>query len=69
MSEFDIEIRKDGTYRVFDDGKEERVGDRHRLEELENAVGKDGPGKRGLANRIDNLEDDIETIKDEIGLS
>ena len=40
-----------------------------RLADIENAVGKDGPGRRGVAQRIDELEDEMERIKDEIGLS
>ena len=41
-----------------------------RISDLEEAsgVGAKGP-KRGIAHRIDNLEDEVEAIKEEIGMS
>ena len=35
-----------------------------RLKEVENAVGRDGPGKRGVAQRIDELEDRVAELED-----
>ena len=69
-----IEIGSDGKYRVEydDDGNiisEEPIGIEDRLDDIERSVGKGGGGQRGIAHRIDNLEDEIEAIKDEIGMS
>lgn len=35
-----------------------------RLKDLEKAVGRDGEGQRGVAQRIDELEDRIEALED-----
>ena len=61
--------RKDGVFRVHEDGSEERIDAEGRMKELEKAVGKHGAGKRGVAHRLDNLEDEIGEIKNELGMS
>ena len=64
-----VVTRLNGRFRIYEDGDEERIDDKKRIEDLEQSVGKGGGGQRDIAHRIDSLEDDIEEIKEELDMS
>ena len=47
------------------DGSDKLVGMEKGLEDVENAVGREAEGKRGIAQRIDELEDRIAALEKE----
>lgn len=62
------QIREDGVYKVeYDEDEniisEERVDKEYRIVEVERSVGRNGKGERGIAARIDELEDRIDELE------